>query len=567
MELLDWIVLSLTILGIVSYGLWKSKGKQDMDNYLKGGKTLPWYTISLSIIATQASAITFLSAPGQAYIDGMRFVLFYLGLPIAMIVVSAFFLPVYYRLNVYTAYEFLESRFDVRTRMLTSFFFLIQRGLAAGISIAAPAIVLAVILEWNIFWINLFIGFVVILYTVTGGSKAVSQTQKLQMIIILSGMGIAGYLVVAMMPESVGFQDAMRFAGKTGKLNTMDFAFDLDNKYNFWSGLIGGFFLQMAYFGTDQSQVGRYLGGSSMSQSRLGLLFNGIFKIPMQFAILLIGAMLFVFYQFQPAPLFFNTSEVYKIENSRYAEDYAKLEAEHQRLNLEKRQKAEQLIVAMRKDNPEAVSRAQTEFEQAQAETKTLRREAVTLLKKNDPNANDNDANYIFLTFVTNFLPVGLVGLLIAVILSASMSTTASELNALASTSVVDLYKRGIYSKGSDGHYVIVSKLMTVFWGLLAIVVAQLANHLGTLIEVVNMLGSLFYGTILGIFLLALFFKKINANAAFWAAIIGEIVVIGVSFTGIVAYLWLNLIGCFVVVALGLLFNQLMPPPIAKSSE
>lgn len=590
MQTLDWIILSLTIIIIVVYGIWKSRGSRNIENYLKGEKSLPWYTISLSVIATQASAVTFLSVPGQAYVDGMRFVLFYLGLPLAMIVISAVIVPVYYRLRVFTAYEYLESRFDLKTRVLTAFFFLIQRGLAAGVSIAAPAIVLSVILGWNITYINLFIGGLVIVYTVTGGSKAVSQTQKLQMITILTGMGIAGYLVVQMMPQDVNFGDALFLAGQTGKFNTMDFSFDLDNKYTLWTGLLGGFFLQMAYFGTDQSQVGRYLGGTSLSQIRLGLLFNGIFKIPMQFFILFIGAMLFVFYQFQQPPIIFNNSELDKIHNSKYAEKFHTLEQKHQEVFVAKKAKAKALVEARHHADTKKIQEAKQAFQEADIKAKALRGEVAEMLQEIDKQdtqklvklseeerleqntnyINSKDSNYIFLTFVTNFLPAGLVGLLIAVILSASMSTTASELSALASTTLIDMYKRMIYTQGSQKHYLRMSKVLIVFWGILAIIFAQLASHLGTLIEAVNILGSLFYGTVLGVFLLALFFKKVASNATFYAAIIGEVLVILIYlqvFGFKVAYLWLNMIGCLLVIILAFIFTLLLKTQKPKTHE
>lgn len=565
MELLDWLVLGITISGIVMYGIWKGRGSKNMADYLSSGKTLPWYTIGLSVIATQASAVTFLSAPGQAYVDGMRFVLFYLGLPLAMIVISTVVIPLYYRLNVITAYEYLESRFDAKTRILTAFFFLIQRGLSAGISMAAPAIVLSVVLGWDIFLISSFIGIVVIIYTVTGGSKAVSQTQKLQMITILTGMGIAGYLVVAMMPTDISFGNAMQLAGQSGKFNTMDFKFDLSNKYNFWSGIIGGFFLQMAYFGTDQSQVGRYLGGKSMTQSRLGLLFNGVFKIPMQFSILFIGAMLFIFYQFHQPPLVFNKSELAKIKNSSYQAEWEDIQEKHHTL-FENQQDAARNFIQ------ENSAQTEKNYEQARQEFQSVRAETGELLQKVNGESQEEqdeksliayvnavDANHIFLTFVTNFLPVGLVGLLIAIILMASMSTTASELNALASTTTVDIYKRAIQPNQSEKHYLFMSKAFTVFWGVSAIGFAFLASQTGALIEVVNILGSLFYGTILGVFLLAFFFSFLKNMAVFIAAILGELVVVSIFFFGDIAYLWLNLVGCLVVVGLAFFINIILP--------
>jgi solute:Na+ symporter, SSS family len=551
MRLLDWIVLLGTVFFIVVYGLWKSKKNQTIADYLKSGHSLTWFTISLSIISTQASAITFLSTPGQAYTDGMRFILFYLGLPIAMVVTSIILIPIYYRLNVMTAYELLEKRFDVKTRVLTAFFFLIQRGLAAGISIAAPSLVLSVILEWNFYWINILVGSVVIFYTVRGGSDAISQTQKLQMLVILVGMAIAGYLVVKLMPQDVSLMDAMRVAGKADKFNTMNFEFHWEDKYNFWSGIIGGFFLQLAYFGTDQSQVGRYLGGKSMAQSRLGLLFNGIFKIPMQFGILFIGAMLFVFYHFTMPPVFFNRAEVHKIKQSPYAQQFEKVEKEHQILFENRKQKAVDLIEAMKGDNQKQITQAENAYQQSHENFKAVKQKAVDVLKKYDPEINDKDANYIFLSFVMEYLPAGLVGLLIAVILFAAMSTIASELNALATASVIDIYQRTLRPNQTEKHYLKVSGWMIIAWGLFAIGIAHLSIHLGTLIEVVNWLGSWFYGTILGIFLLALFTKQVKANAVFVAAIISEIVVISLDLSPIpVAYLWFNMIGCILTMVL-----------------
>ncbi|GAB4396682.1 MAG: hypothetical protein OHK0053_11300 [Microscillaceae bacterium] len=572
MEILDWLVLLGSTFGIVWYGLWKSRGEKNIDDYLKGGHSLPWYTISLSVIATQASAITFLSAPGQAYVDGMRFVLFYLGLPIAMVVISAVMVPLYYRLNVITAYEFLESRLDLKSRVLTAFFFLIQRGLAAGVSIAAPAIVLSVVLNLNITIINFFIGLVVVLYTVMGGSRAVSQTQKLQMITILGGMAWAGYLVIALLPKEVGWEGAMYLAAQTDKFNTMDFSFDLDNRYTLWSGLLGGFFLQMAYFGTDQSQVGRYLGGTSLRQIRLGLLFNGVFKIPMQFAILYIGAMLFVFYQFQAPPLIFNTSVQQKIAQNGYNEELRQLE-QKQKAIFQEREAAAQALLRARNNPEKEIALPKQRYLETHEAAKALRAETGRLIQKAEGQAptapnlqkdldymNNIDANYIFLSFVTRFLPAGLVGLLIAVILMASMSTTASELNALASTSTIDIYKRLINPKASEKHYLNISRLLTLFWGGLAILFAQLASHLGTLIEAVNILGSLFYGTILGIFLLAFWPRRVSGHAAFGAAILTEILVILVylEFLGFkIAYLWLNMLGCGGVVLFALFLETL----------
>ncbi len=561
MQLLDWLVLCGTTLFIIIYGLWKNKQEeeQDIGTYLRSGHTLSWFTISLSVISTQASAVTFLSVPGQGYTDGMRFVLFYLGMPLAMVFICVFILPVYYRLNIVTAYQFLETKFDAKVRVLIAFFFLIQRSLAAGISLAAPSIVLSVMLGWNFYYTNIIVGSLVVLYTVLGGSDAISQTQKLQMIIILAGMVAAGYLVVHLLPKEIGFVDALRVAGTSGKLNTIDWSFDWHNKYTIWSGLIGGFFLQMAYFGTDQSQVGRYLGGSTITQSRMGLLFNGMFKLPMQFGILLIGVLLFVFYQHEQPPIFFDKVELQKISKSDYGVEFAQVENKYDKAFVERKKASQSLVKSFQENNQTHIEKAEKEFLEKEKIFQETKKEAGKIIKKNDKDANINDANYIFLTFVTNHIPVGMVGLLIAVILFASMSTTASELNALTSTGMVDMYKRLFFDNGSDKHYILVSKIMTILWGALAIFIAQLSLHLGTLVEVVNMLGSWFYGTILGVFLLAFFSKNLKSNAVFLATIITEILIIAIDFDVFpavdIAYLWLNVVGTFFVIVLSYLFN------------
>lgn len=560
MQLLDWIVLCGTTLFIVIYGLWKNKKEdEDITTYLRSGHTLSWFTIALSVISTQASAVTFLSVPGQAYTDGMRFVLFYLGMPLAMVFICVFILPVYYRLNIVTAYQFLETKFDAKVRVLVAFFFLIQRSLAAGISLAAPSIVLSVILGWNFYYTNIAVGSLVVLYTVMGGSNAISQTQKLQMIIILLGMVSAGYLVVYLLPKEVSFVEALQVAGTSGKLNTIDWSFDWHNKYTIWSGLIGGFFLQMAYFGTDQSQVGRYLGGSTITQSRMGLLFNGMFKLPMQFGILLIGVLLFVFYQYEQPPISFDKVELQKIAKSNYAADFAKVENKYDNAFIERKKASQNLVESFKKNDKKEIEKAEKIFLEKEQQFQNIKKEANVIMKKNDKQANTNDANYIFLTFVTNHIPVGMVGLLITVILFASMSTTASELNALTSTGMVDMYKRLFWDNASDKHYILVSKIMTILWGTLAIFIAQLSLHLGTLVEVVNMLGSWFYGTILGVFLLAFFSKNLKSNAVFIATIITEILIILIDFDVFpyvdIAYLWLNVVGTFFVIVLSYLFN------------
>lgn len=568
MTLLDWVVLVGTTLFIILYGLVKSRGQKNIEGYFLAGNTLPWYTIALSIISTQASAITFLSAPGQAYADGMRFVLFYLGLPIAMVVLSATVVPLYYKLKVFTAYEFLESRFDAKTRIFTALLFLMQRGLAAGVSIAAPAIVLSVILQWDIFWINLSLGGTVLLYIVTGGSKAVSYTQKLQMITILLGMGIAGYMIVALLPKEVSFYNAIKISAQSGKLNTMDFSFDWENRYNLWTGIIGGFFLQMSYFGTDQSQVGRYLGGSSIAQSRLALLFNGIFKIPMQFCILFIGVMLFVFYQFERPPIFFNQTEISKLKENGHQHQLNHLEEQH-RISFEQKKKAiEEMNRTIQIGESEGIKKAKINLEKSENDFRKVRAQLTDLMKKNDAQANTNDTNYIFLSFVTHYLPSGMVGLLIVVIFFASMSTTASELNALTTTCVIDIYKRKIKTNASESHYIRVSQFLLIVWGGIVISFAQLASNLGTtLIEAVNILGSLFYGTILGVFLLAFYVRPISSNAVFVAMILAESIVLMIFFEWFgfkVAYLWLNLIGCLLVMLFAWLVTVLFNNKIGQ---
>jgi Na+/proline symporter len=558
MSTLDWVILLSTLAFIVVYGIYKSRGNTDIQGYLLGNKSMKWYMVGFSVMATQASAITFLSAPGQAYTDGMRFVQFYFGLPLAMIVLCISVIPVFHRMKVYTAYEYLENRFDLKTRALGAFLFLIQRGIAAGLTIYAPAIILSSLLGWNIYLTNIFIGGLVIIYTVSGGTRAVSYTQLGQMIIILSGMGLAGYLLVQMLPQDVSFMNAVEVAGKLGKMNVVDLEFDPDNRYNLWSGLIGGFFLALSYFGTDQSQVARYLSGRSISEIRLGMLFNGIVKIPMQFSILLIGAIMFVFFQFNTPPVFFNGTEIEKARHGAYADEFGSIEKKWDDLQEVKRAHVHSLAEGIRKNDKEIIISQQLKISQLNSEVAAVRERAIGTIVKNNPAADTNDTNYIFLTYVINYLPAGVIGLLIAVIFAASMSSTSSELNALASTSLVDIYKRMIRKDGSDRHYLVASKLITVVWGLYAIMVAQFANQLGSLIEAVNILGSLFYGTILGIFVAGFYFKKLGGHAVFGGAVIAEsFVVAGYLFTDI-SFLWFNLIGCFLVVFFGFMIQQLL---------
>lgn len=557
MSLTDWIVLATTLLAIITYGIYKSRGSKNLDQYLVGGRSLPWYHIGLSVMATQASAITFLSAPGLAYSDGMRFVQFYFGLPLAMIVLCVTFVPIFHQLRVYTAYEYLEQRFDLKTRALTATLFLIQRGLSTGITIYAPSIILSVILQINVVYTTLFIGTLVIVYTVWGGTKAVSYTQMLQMSIIFAGMFLAGVLVVMMLPDGVNFKNSLQIAGKLGRVNVIDWHFDPKNQYNVWSGLIGGFFLQLSYFGTDQSQVGRYLTGSSVGQSRMGLLMNGLIKIPMQFLILLIGVLVFAFYQFNQPPMFFNRNEVEQVKKSPYAAQYNALEKQYTEAFTQRKAAAEELTNTLNNSGKDAIKAAQGKLQQAQAQTDTLRNRGIALMKQNNALADVNDTNYVFLNFVTHYLPRGLIGLLIAIVFLASMGSTASALNSLASTSVVDIYKRVIHKNASDGQYVMASRLATVFWGIVCLIMALYAGKLGNLLEAVNKLGSYIYGVILGVFVVAFYLKSIRGNAVFIAALLAETVVVYCGYTEAVAYLWLNVVGCLGVVIFALLVNTL----------
>jgi len=558
MSLPDWIVLGLTLFAIVLYGVWKSGSNKNIDQFLMGNRSLPWYHVGFSVMATQASAITFLSAPGQAYSDGMRFVQFYFGLPLAMIVLCVTFVPIFHRLKVYTAYEFLEQRFDLKTRALTSFLFLVLRSLSTGVAIYAPAIILSTILNINTVYTTLFIGGLVIFYTVYGGSKAVSYTQLLQMSIIFAGMFLAGILVVNLLPTGVGFTRALKMAGKLGHMNVIDWKFDWSNRYTVWSGLIGGFFLQLSYFGTDQSQVGRYLTGSSVGQSRLGLIMNGLIKIPMQFLILLIGVLVFTFYQFNRPPMFFNNYEVARVKQSSYATQYNHLDQQYTKAFEQRKAKADDLIKALDSKKTDQIEYAKDALKVADAQSHVIRRDAIALMKKNNASADDNDTNYVFLTFVKQYLPKGLVGLLIAIIFLASMGSTASALNSLASTTVIDIYKRTINKDASDKNYLLVSRIATVFWGVVCVIMALYAGKLGNLLEAVNQLGSYIYGTVLGVFIVAFYMKRITGTPVFIAAIISEGIILYLGLSKTVAYLWLNPIGCFLVMIVAYVINKLM---------
>ena len=558
MSITDWIVLALTLFSIVIYGIWKSRGTKNIDGYLLADKRLPWYHVGLSVMATQASAITFLSAPGQAYTDGLRFVQFYFGLPLAMIVLCITFIPKFKNLNVYTAYEYLEKRFDSRTRSFTAILFLIQRGLSTGITIYAPALILSVLLHIDIIYTTLFIGGVVILYTVYGGTKAVSYTQLLQMTVIFAGLFFSAYMVVHLLPENIGFQDALHIAGKMNKMNAIDTKFDLNNRYNIWSGIIGGFFLQLSYFGTDQSQVGRYLTGKSITQSRLGLVMNGLIKIPMQFLILLIGTLVFTFYQFHQPPVFFNKIEVDRIENSIYKDEYKILAEDYRVAHSVKQDEVNGLVNALHENNEQAIDASRLRVQAADTNTTGIRKKVAALMTKNNPKADTNDTNFVFLSFVMSYLPQGLIGLLIAIIFLAAMGSTASGLNSLASTSIVDFYKRSYHTSGSDKTYLSASRWATVGWGVFCIIVGLYAGKLGNLIEAVNILGSLFYGTILGIFLVAFYLKKVKGQAVFYAALITEAFIIYAWLTNMMAFLWLNVVGCLLVMGISLLIERIM---------
>ncbi len=557
MSIIDWFVMGATLLAIVSYGMWRSRGAKNIQGFLLADKKLPWYHVGLSVMATQASAITFLSAPGQGYNDGMRFLQFYFGLPLAMIVLCITFIPIFQRLNVYTAYEYLEKRFDIKTRMLTAFLFLIQRGISTGIAIYAPSIVLSSILGISITYTTLFIGGIVILYTVYGGTKAVSFTQLFQMVIIFSGLFCAAYMVINLLPADIGFVDALHIAGKMGKLNLIDTNFDWHNKYNIWSGIIGGFFLQLSYFGTDQSQVGRYLTGSSIKQSRLGLIMNGLVKIPMQFFILLLGTLVFVFYQYHQPPVFFNEVEVNNIKNSVYKDEYQKLEANFLELHHGKLIHLSDLKKGIDENNESLINNARSQLQLADKSEREIKKSVTDLMIKNNSSADISDTNYVFLNFVTKNLPVGLVGLLIAIIFLASMGSTASGLNSLASTTVVDIYKRLINKDASDKFYLSFSRWATIGWGIFCVVVAVYAGKMGNLLEVVNILGSLFYGTILGIFVVAFYMKNVGGKAVFYAALLAEVFVFTSWILDLTAFLWLNVIGCLLVMTFAYILQRL----------
>ena len=549
-----------TLAAIIAWGLYKSRTTRNLDGYFLSNRSMPWWLVLLSIMGTQASAITFLSAPGQAYTDGMRFVQNYFGLPLAMVVLSITFLPIFHKLKIYTAYEYLESRFDVKTRTLTSFLFLLQRGVSTGISIYAPAIILSSLLSWNIYWTNIFMGGLLIIYTVSGGARAVAYTQQLQLIIIFAGMFIAAYMVVHLLPPGVGFIDALKVSGRLGKLNVItsginEHGFNWDDRYNLWSGIIGGFFLQLSYFGTDQSQVGRYLTAKSLTESRLGLLMNGIVKVPMQFLILLIGTLVFAFYQFNQAPLFFNQVQVNKVAVSPYADSLKGMQKRYEALSAQKKIAVTQFIHDYKGGADTKVSEQQ--LKSLNAQTEQVRGGFKNLLSKEGIGGDNNDTNYIFLRFVVDHLPEGLVGLLIAVIFLAAWGSIAAALNSLASCTVVDIHKKFIRKECSEQVDYSTSRWYTFAWGLFSIVVAMFATNMGSLIEAVNVLGSLFYGVILGVFLVAFYVRPVKGHAVFTSAVIIELGIVLLFWKTSIGFLWLNLVGALGVVLLSLLLQPL----------
>ncbi len=559
----DWIVLIATLSLIILYGIYKSRTTRNLDGYFLSNREMPWYIVLFSIMGTQASAITFLSAPGQAYTDGMRFVQYYFGLPLAMVVLCITFVPIFHNFRLYTAYQFLEKRFDVKTRTLTSFLFLLQRGLSTGISIYAPAIILSSLLGWNIYWTNIFMGGLLIIYTVAGGAKAVAYTQQLQIVIIFASMFIAGWLVVKYLPEGVGLFDALKIGGVMSKTNVITTGFkegggfDWNDKYNLWSGIIGGFFLALSYFGTDQSQVGRYLTAKSIRESRMGLLMNGLVKVPMQFLILLLGVLIFAFYQFHKAPLFFNQTQVEKVSQSKYAGTLSEIQQLYDKTEIEKQQVIQAVMAAGKtfsEEHREAITRINHQRD-------SLRSAFKGLVIKPEVGGEANDANYIFLRFVLDYLPKGLIGLLIAVIFISSWGSIAAALNSLASSTIVDIHKKFVNKKMDDAGDYRVSRWYTLVWGVFCIIVAQFASNLGnSLIEAVNILGSLFYGVILGVFLIAFYAKSVKGNAVFWGAVLGELLVIALFMLNEhniinLSFLWLNAIGALVVMLLGWLLQ------------
>ncbi len=572
MQQLDWIVLCSSLLFIVVYGVYKTKGSKNVQDYILNNQETPWWTVGLSVMATQASAITFLSTPGQAYSDGMGFVQFYFGLPIAMIVISMTFIPIYHRLKVYTAYEYLEQRFDLKTRSFTAILFLIQRGLGTGITIYAPSIILSSILGWNLTLLNIIIGILVIIYTYSGGTKAVNVTQKQQMFIIMSGMIIAFFIILHLLPNDMTFTNAMHIAGAHGKMNILDFSLDVENRYTFWSGITGGFFLMLSYFGTDQSQVGRYLSGKSIKESQMGLIMNGFLKVPMQFFILLTGVMVFVFFQFNPVPLHFNPVNRQAIHQSKYETQYANLENQMAQLSEEKKEFNLIYIDHLNQNYDNPILRRKL-FSLSEKE-KNLHERAKDIITKVDAKSETNDKDYVFIYFILHYLPSGLIGLLLAVILSAAMSSSASGLTALASTTAIDIYKRNLKTEKSEKHVVHATRYFTLLWGVIAVLFACAGSLFENLIQLVNIVGSIFYGTVLGVFLVGFYVHYIKANAIFWSAIISQSTIFVIYYFTIhiypsgqerLGYLWLNFIGAALTVAIGLLLQSMNKTEKAKA--
>jgi SSS family solute:Na+ symporter len=561
---LDWFVLCVALLGFVAYGNWRGRGNRDLTGYLLADRSMPWPVVALSVMATQASAVTFISTPGQGYADGLRFVQFYFGLPLAMVVLCMTAVPVYHRMKVFTAYEFLEGRFDAKTRTLASLLFLVQRGLSAGVTIYAPALVLSVLLGWDVGWTCALLGALVALAITSGGSRAVSHSHVLQFSIIMATMVAAFVTILGSLPHGVGPLDAAAVAGRLGRFNALNPAFDPNDRYNLWSGLIGGFFLQLSYFGTDQSEVGRYLSGRSVTQSRLGLLFNGMVKVPMQLFILLLGVMVFAFYQFAPAPLFFNPVESHKAASGPHGEAWRDLERRYARASDARRDRALALVAARHAGDAAAIAAAGRALRAAHDSTQSLRGEAVAIVQATDPGAQTSDTNYVFLTFVLHHLPIGLIGLVLAAMFAASMNSSSAEMSALASTTVVDVWRRlrSSVPAGSETvarHELDVSRWATVIWAAFAVGFAEYAARLGSLIEAVNILGSLFYGTILGIFLTAFYLKRVGGSAVFVGALVAEAAVIACFRLTHISFLWYNLVGCAVVMLVALALSAWMP--------
>ena len=565
---LDWTLLTFTLLFIIIYGVYKNHKDKNIDGYLLGNQSLPWYHVGLSVMATQASAITFLSTTGQGFDNGMQFVQFYFGLPLAMIVLCVTFIPIFHRLKVYTAYEYLEKRFDGKVRVFTAFLFLLQRGLSTGISIYAPSIIISTIFGWDIFWTNILMGGMVLTYTVVGGTKAISYTHLQQMIVITVAMVLAGVIVVNLLPENIGLVKALKIAGKANHMKIVSLDFNPNDRYNLWSGLIGGFFLQLSYFGTDQSQVGRYLTGESITQSRLGLVMNGLLKVPMQFLILLVGVLVFVFYQYNASPIFFNKVETDKLLTSQYAPQFQALEKQYSEVSEQRRKL---LLSSEQLDNKQLII-YKSSINKSDSITKSIKGQVVELIKKNDPAASTNDRDFVFLRFVLDHLPHGLIGLLIAVIFAASMGSIASAYNSLAATTVVDVYRKFSKNIPTERAELNASKVSTVLWGLFCIFVAQYANKLGNMIEVVNVLGSLFYGIILGVFLVAFYFKNIGGTATFWSAVISQGIILGIGIPQLIlkkewiAYLWFNPLGCFLVIGIALVLQKSLKKGVTHSN-